>query len=180
MSTAPIVADWDDIVLDAVTTYYKNLNFNVTKSKVANFFSYSQLVKAVSSMKVQGNNLICDPVECAAVTKMWNAENTFVTAAGAIFSEDNSAVKKVLEGLVVTARFKNASNDLINDVNNSNLFKNDITNYVAYSNQKMLRNTLSETQSGGRNKTVSVRPWQKNLTLRLQHVRDSVASHKKK
>jgi hypothetical protein len=170
-SIASIEPDWDEIVLDAVLANYNQFiikgNQPLTKDEIK-WFSYSSLVRAVASMRLEKNVLVCK-TGCQSVQEMWNNEKELYTRiASNIDHNEKSAVKKILQALLTAADYRNDKDEPITELQSTNLFGRS-NNWITTSNEQLLK--------GGGTKRVDA--WRRNLTQRLQRFRKSNSNEEK-
>lgn len=172
-----IETDWDKIVLEAALNFYKeSINTDVKYEDISTFLKYSDLVKAVSSMKVvngQESYLVCSS-NCASIVKeIWKKENEFLAvklknASGNFIQSKYSAVERILKGLLKGADFRDKNNDQISDLEKSNLMKE---KYDPTMNPFVTKKKLLKSFSGGGLSQKATQPWRKELTRRVQQNR---------
>ena len=169
-----IETNWNFIIQKATADYYNTLpestSAEISQQDVAVFLDYNALAKAVSSMKVKNEHLICGSGCKNIVRQIWDVEMQFFEHHGLPpFGEHNSAVKKIVEGLIAASKFANSHGDplLIND---SNLFRDDVhTNFFGVAKDAILK--VEEKQTGGTRRAPAQKDWRndwrKELTRRV-------------
>jgi hypothetical protein len=173
-----IETDWDKIVLEAALTFYKeSIKTDVTDGDISTFLKYSDLVKAVSSMKVVNGkdpHLVCSS-NCASIVKeIWKKENIFLAEKLGIKAENvqqskHSAVERILKGLLKGADFRDKNNDQILGLERSNLMAD---KYDPTMNPFATQKKLLKSFSGGSLSQKATQPWRKELTRRVQQNRN--------
>ena len=168
-SIASIEPNWDEIVLDSVLEYYKQFTKQpIEEDGLKKWFSYSTLVKAVASMRLENNVLVCKS-GCKLVQNMWKEEKEMYNRFNVSMDHvSNSAIKKILQALLNAADYRNDKDVKITELQSTNLF-GESNNWITTSNKQLLK-------GGG---TKRVEAWRRNLTQRLQQLRKSNSNEEK-
>jgi hypothetical protein len=165
-----IETNWNFIIQKAAADYYNRLpertSAEITQQDVAVFLDYNALAKAASSMKVKNEHLICGSGCKNTVREIWDIEMQFFEHHGLPpFGEHNSAVKKIMDGLITASKFTNSHGDPLS-INDSNLFRDDVhTNFFGMAKDRVLK--VEENQTGGTRRVPAQKDWRKELTRRV-------------
>ena len=173
-----IRSDMNSIVRNAAVKYYNELlGGNVVGKDDVGFLYYGKLVLAVQKMKVnEQNNVICTG-ECKSIIEAMRRKETEmlkskVNNQTTYLDLASSAVAKVVDGIVRSRDFRDATGAPIDIHTNSNLYK-DVENngYLGKFQEKKFM------QGGGGTAKVKPSDWRRELTRRVRLIQ---AAEKKK
>ena len=165
-----IETNWNFIIQKAAADYYNGLpdktSSEITQQEVAVFLDYNALAKAVSSMKVKNEHLICGSGCKDILRQIWDIEMQFFQRHGLPpFDENVSAVKKIVDGLIAASKFTNSRGDPLS-INESNLFRDDVhTNFFGVEKDRVLK--VEEQQTGGTRRVPAQKDWRKDWRKEL-------------